>query len=133
MQDYQHLSAEELKAQLQDLEAQKSALTQALQAQHEQEKEALALEIKTLVSERGFDLEDITDQLFGRKRSRAGSPRRSSASFIRYADPDNPDNTYARGRMPAWLNEKMSAKGYDPTSPEHRAEFKETHLVRLAA
>jgi len=42
-------------------------------------------------------------------------------------------NTYLRGRLPNWLVEKMSANGNDPSSAEQRAQFKEQHLVKVAA
>lgn len=133
MEHYQQLSAEELKAQLEQIEAQKAALADALRARAEDEKRALAEEIRRLIQERGFDLEDISDRvLSGLKRRRAGSSSDVNAGYTRYADPDDPQNVYVRGRMPSWMVEKMSAHGYDPSSAEHRAEFKEKHLIRVS-
>lgn len=91
---------------------------------------------RALISERGYDLEAINENVLGLRkgnRKRAAAANDSNANYVRYADPDNPNNVYVRGRMPNWLIEKMSANGDDPTSPEHRAEFKDAHLVRLAA
>ena len=132
MENYEQLSAQELKAHLENLSAEKEALARALEARREEEKRTLANEIRQMISERGYDVEEITLLVLGRKRRRAAA-NEANASYARYADPDNPNNTYIRGRLPNWLVEKMSANGYDPTSAEHRAEFKEQHLVRVAA
>lgn len=69
-----------------------------------------------------------------RKRRRASSSANdANANYTRYADPDNPANTYTRGRMPTWLIEKMAANGFDPADADHRQHFKSEHLVQLAA
>ncbi|NBC46429.1 MAG: H-NS histone family protein [Gammaproteobacteria bacterium] len=130
MKNYEELSAAELKAELEEMAAKEQALKRALEARREQEKYELANEIKTMIKERGHDIEEVTDLVFGRKR-RSGASGGSNASYARYADPKNPNNTYLRGRLPNWLVEKMSANGYDPNSAEQRAQFKEEHLVRI--
>lgn len=132
MEQYEQLSAQELKAHLENLSAEKEALARALEERRDEEKRTLADEIRQQIAERGYDLEEITALVLGRKRRR-GSANEANASYARYADPDNPGNTYIRGRLPNWLVEKMSANGYDPTSAEHRAEFKEQHLIKVAA
>jgi DNA-binding protein H-NS len=132
MEHYAQLSSDELKAHLDKLDAEKKALAQALETRREDEKRALADEIKAMIKDRGYDLDEITELVLGRKRRRAKSAD-ANASYARYADPDNPNNTYIRGRLPNWLVEKMSANGYDPSSAEHRAQFKEQHLVKVAA
>jgi DNA-binding protein H-NS len=132
MENYEQLSAQELRAHLENLDAEKQALARALEARREDEKRALADEIKAMVKERGYDLDDIVGLVVGRKRKR-GAANDANASYARYADPDNPNNTYIRGRLPTWLVEKMSANGYDPSSAEDRARFKEQHLVKVAA
>jgi len=135
MDDIHHLSADELNAQLEALSAEREALKAALEYRHEAEKTELAAKIKGLISERGHNVEEIAELLQGRASGRKGRRQRAAAndSYTRYADPDNPENTYSRGRMPAWLVEKMSANGFDPADAEHRAQFKEQHLVKLAA
>ncbi|NBC46918.1 MAG: H-NS histone family protein [Gammaproteobacteria bacterium] len=132
MEQYEQLSADELKAHLENLDAEKQALARALEARQQQEKRELADQIKGMITERGYDAEEITGLVLGRKR-RNGKAADTSAGYARYADPDNPNNTYLRGRLPNWLVEKMSANGYDPRSAEHRAQFKEQHLVKIAA
>jgi DNA-binding protein H-NS len=131
MKNYEELSAEELKAELEELAAKEQALARALEARREEEKRELGNEIKAMIKERGHDIEEIVSLVFGRK-SRSDKSGASNASYARYADPDNPNNTYLRGRLPNWLVKKMSANGYDPGSAEQRAQFKEEHLVKLA-
>jgi DNA-binding protein H-NS len=132
MENYERLSADDLKAHLERLDAEKTALSRALESRREQDKRRLATEIKVLIKERGHDVGEIAELVLGRRR-RAGAQPDPNAGYTRYADPDNPNNTYVRGRLPNWLIEKMSANGYDPHSPEQRAQFKEQHLVRVAA
>jgi DNA-binding protein H-NS len=131
-------TADELKAELEALNQQRAHLSAALQQRAEQARADLAAEIKTLIHERGHDLEEITELMIGRslnrKRRRASSSANDApANYTRYADPDNPANTYTRGRMPAWLIDKMAANGFDPADVEHRQQFKSEHLVQLAA
>lgn len=138
MNTTEHLSADELKAQLEAITAEREALHVALQQRREAEKANLAAEIKTMISERGHALEEITELVIGRslngkRRRSASSANDAQANYTRYADPDNPDNTYTRGRMPAWLIDKMAANGFDPSDAEHRQQFKSEHLVQLAA
>ena len=138
MNDMHHLSAAELNAQLEALTAEREALHAALVHRREAEKTELAAEIKGLINERGHDVKEITELMLGHSNGRKRRRQRvaandSNANYTRYADPDNPENTYSRGRMPHWLIEKMAANGFDPTNAEHRAQFKEQHLVELAA
>lgn len=132
MKNYEQLSANELKAHLDQVNEQKAALARALEQRHEEEKRALADEIKALITDRGHDVSEIVELVNGRKRRGTKAPA-TNAGYARYADPENPSNTYVRGRLPNWLIDKMSANGYDPGSAEQRAEFKEQHLVRVAA
>ncbi len=138
MDNTQQLTADELKAQLDALNQERQALKAALEHRRESEKVELAGEIKVLINERGHDLEEIADLLIGRttgrkRRRQRAAANDANANYTRYADPDNPENVYTRGRMPNWLTEKMAANGFDPTNAEHRAQFKEQHLVQLAA
>jgi DNA-binding protein H-NS len=132
MDNFEEMSSDALRSHLEKIDAEKAALLQALDARKEEEMKSLAAEIKALIIERGFDVEEIADRVLSRKR-KASTSGKSSAGYERYADPDNPHQTYLRGRLPNWLSEKMVANGYDPTSPEHRTEFKEKHLVKVAA
>ena len=79
----------------------------------------------------GHDLEEITGQLLPRRRRAAGinkTRKSGSGDYIRYIDPDNPNNVYVRGVLPGWMKEKMTALGLDPSNREDREFFKANHL-----
>lgn len=134
MNHEQQPTADELKAQLDAITQEREALTAALARRREEEKSELAGEIRDMISARGYDLDEVIQLVQGRKRRRTGTAAAdANASYQRYADPDNPENVYVRGRMPNWLIEKMAVNGFDPANAEHRAQFKSQHLVQLAA
>ncbi|WP_462319907.1 H-NS histone family protein [Halochromatium sp.] len=139
MENTEQLSADALRAQLDALNAEREALKVALEQRREAEKLELAAEIKERINERGHDVEEIAQLVLSRatgrkqRRRQRAAANDANASYTRYADPDNPDNVYIRGRMPNWLIEKMAANGFDPSNAEHRAQFKEQHLIELAA
>lgn len=132
--DHRQLSADELKAQLDQLAEEKQMLNRALQDRRKAEKKELAAELKQLITNRGHDVAEIADLIAGgqKKRRRSGGLN-GNGSYTRYADPDNPDHVYVRGRLPSWLSEKMSANGFDPSKADDRQQFKERYLVELAA
>lgn len=128
----EQLSTAELQELLEQIDVEKQELMRALDARHEDDKRVLADDIKAIIKERGQDVEEIAKLLVARKRR---SPKRSAANagYTRYADPENLDNIYIRGRLPNWLAAKMTATGYDPGSKEHRDLFKEEQLIKIAA
>lgn len=133
--EHHQLSAEELRAQIDQLAEEKERLHRALQDRRKAEKKDLAAELKQLILDRGYDVGEIaaliSDGLKKRRRNSSGTS--GNGRYTRYADPDNPDLVYVRGRLPSWLSEKMSANGFDPSSAEDRQQFKERYLVELAA
>ncbi|MEA3638561.1 MAG: H-NS histone family protein [Lamprobacter sp.] len=137
MNHYEQLSAEEIQAQLDQVAQEQQQLHQALELRHKAEALALVAEVKQLILDRGYEVGEIAELIIGRAggKKQRGTKRTAvaSASYTGYADPDNPDNVYTRGRMPNWLIEKMAANGFDPADPEQRQQFKQQHLVELAA
>jgi DNA-binding protein H-NS len=130
LQTSQHQSAEEIRAQLAQLEADQAALRQALRERHAAEFAEFVAELREQINACGYDLDDVIARL---SKGRSGkSAKRTASSAVRYVDPDNPERGYVRGPLPGWLREKMEAAGYDPADKAQRQEFKETHL-RLAA
>jgi DNA-binding protein H-NS len=123
-------SVEEIQAQLAQLEADETALRQALRDQHAAEFAAFVGELREQIDARGYSLDDVVAQL-GKGRG-GSSTKRASASVTRYVDPENPAQTYSRGPLPRWLREKMEAAGYDPADKAQREEFKASYL-QLAA
>ena len=126
-------SAEEIQAHLEQLRQDQAALEQALKDRRKEEKKDLAAEIRDMILERGHDVAEIADLLSSQKKRRRSAANSTNSSYTHYADPDNPNNVYSRGRMPQWLIDKMAANGFDPSDAEQRQQFKEQHLKPLAA
>ncbi len=83
-------------------------------------------ELKDLITERGYDVEEIARDLApgsGRGRSTKGASRRSR---YKYVDPNNSENTYVSGPFANWMKLQMAEKGMNPDSKEDRERFKET-------
>ncbi|MEA1051877.1 H-NS histone family protein [Lamprobacter modestohalophilus] len=130
----EHHSAEEIQAQIEQVKQEQYALERAFEARLKEEKKAFVEELKQIIAERGYQQDDIAEQLGGRQRKQRGKrPGAGSGNYTQYVDPDNPENVYIRGRMPYWLIEKMAANGYDPENAEQRQQFKEEHLQKIAA
>ena len=121
------LSLDELQEQLQTLAQQQAELERLLQQKRDAGRKAFIQEIHALISERGYDLEDIATQLL----KRAGGGMTAPASRGGYADPSDPSRIYVRGPLPRWLKEQMLADGYDPASKEDRERFKAERLERV--
>jgi DNA-binding protein H-NS len=128
-QEFPDQSVQELQQQLAQLEADKKALEAALRKQRAAELTDFANGIKEQITERGYSINEVFSLLTkGRRNSKgAGGPKGR-----RYVDPDNPDNTYSRGPLPAWMKERMLAAGYNPEDKAHREEFKTSHLEVVA-
>lgn len=128
--EYQHLSAEELKNQIEQTKQREAELQKALSQRWQTEKVELAQEIRGMIDERGFNVDDIIEHLIPSKRRRGSSgPKKSgSGNYIRYVDPENPNNVYTRGVLPRWMKNKMAALGLDSSNKEDRESFKTNHL-----
>ncbi|MFP4076477.1 MAG: H-NS histone family protein [Halochromatium sp.] len=130
----EYRSAEEIQAHLEQLRQDQAALEQALKDRRKEEKKELAAEIKNMIIERGHDVFEIAELLLGgQKKRRRTAANSASSGYTLYADPDNPERVYSRGRMPQWLIDKMAANGFDPSDAQQRQQFKEQHLTPLAA
>jgi DNA-binding protein H-NS len=129
-QTAKHPPVEEIQAQLAQLEADESALREALREQQAAEFAAFVDELREQIRARGYGLDDVVAQLSKGRRGR--SAKRASGAVTRYVDPENPAQTYSRGPLPTWLREKMAAAGYDPADKAQREEFKASYL-KLAA
>jgi DNA-binding protein H-NS len=127
----EHQSAEEIQAQLAQVKEEQQALELAFKARLKEERKVFVEELKQLIAERGYQQDEIAEQLGGGKRKRRSSA--GNSGYTQYVDPDNPENVYIRGRMPNWLTEKMAANGFDPSNADHRQQFKQEHLQKMAA
>jgi DNA-binding protein H-NS len=127
--EYQNLSVEELQSQLHQVEQSKIDLEKALYQRWHEAKAELAQEIREMIEQRGYDLEEIMSLVAPRRRRAAGAKKSgSNRSYTRYVDPENPSNVYIRGVLPRWMKEKMAAQGYDPSSKPDREAFKSSYL-----
>jgi len=128
--EYQNLSVEELQNQLQQVEQSRADLEKALSQRWHEAKAELAQQIREMIEEKGYDVEEITSMIVPRRRRGAGA-KKGNRSYTRYIDPDNPGNVYIRGVLPGWMKEKMVAQGYDPSVKEDREAFKANYLQAI--
>jgi len=124
---YENLTVEEIQQQLEQIEQSRTDLEKALEQRRQQAKHDIAQEIKDMIADRGYDLGDVLPLLTGRKR-RAAAARKGDRHYVRYIDPENPDNVYVRGVIPGWMKQKMLDQGYDPSSKGDREAFKANFL-----
>ena len=135
---FEDLSAEQLRDKLAQTENELAALARALEERHEAQKGEIALQVRTLIIDAGYDLDEILP-LVPQKKARR--PRRGAAtapvaptapdpSFPGYVDPENPERVYVRGVLPGWMKALMTEKGYDPKDKASREAFKANVLVR---
>lgn len=139
--DFDDLSAEQLRDKLAQTENELAALARALEERHEAQKGEIALQVRTLITDAGYDLDEILPLV---PQKKAGRPRRRAAtapaapaapaapdpSFPGYVDPENPERVYVRGVLPGWMKALMTEKGYDPKDKASREAFKANVLVR---
>ena len=132
---FEDLSAEQLRDKLAETEHELAAIACALEERHEAQKGEVAQQVRTLILDAGYDLDEILPLV---PKKKAGRPRRRAApapeavapSFPTYVDPENPANAYARGVLPGWMKALMIEKGYDPKDKASREAFKANVLVR---
>jgi DNA-binding protein H-NS len=129
--EYQNLSAEELKNQIEQTKQREAELQRALNQRWQAEKTELAQEIRSMIEDRGYDVDEIISHVLPRRRRGSAAKKTGSGSYTRYADPENPENVYSRGVLPRWMKEKMASVGLDPSKKEDREAFKTNHLQPL--
>lgn len=126
--EYQNLSADELKNQIEQTKQREAELQRVLKNRWQAEKTQLAQEIRGMIEARGYDAEEVMDLVLPRRRRGAAAKKAGSGNYTCYVDPDNPKNVYTRGVLPGWMKEKMVASGLDPSKREDRDTFKANHL-----
>ncbi len=125
--DLSNMSAEEIKAQLQHLEANKRSLEKALEKQKTRQKSDLAGKIRDQILAEGFDVDEILE-LVDRKKRAGGGAEKPAGSYKTYVDPENPQNSYSRGVLPGWMKNRMQEAGLDPSNKADRDAFKARYL-----
>lgn len=128
--EYANLSVDEIKKQLAEIESNKAELKRALEVRRQEAKTEIAQQIRDLIAQHGYELDEILPLVESKRRRAAGAGRRAATGrqYTRYVDPENPDNVYVRGVLPRWMKQKMQEQGYDPASKADREAFKSSYL-----
>jgi DNA-binding protein H-NS len=121
---------EEMEQRLAQIEVDRKKLEAALAKRRQADLSAFAQSLREQIDAHGYRTTDVIALL--KRPGRRASSRRHDRSYTRYVDPENPKRSYARGRMPTWLRQKMEAAGYDANDRAQREEFKSRHLERVA-
>jgi len=138
--EYANLSVDEIQQQLAEIKSSETELKRALEVRRQEAKSEIAQQIKDLIAQYGYELEEILP-LVEAKRRRAGAGAGAGAAvrrapsgdrqYTRYVDPQNPENIYVRGVLPGWMKQKMQEQGYDPSVKAHRESFKSSYLQAI--
>jgi DNA-binding protein H-NS len=128
---FEDLSTEQLREKLAQTDNELAALARALEERHEAQKGEIALQVRNLITDAGYDLDEILPLVAVKTRRRARATAvASDSSFPAYVDPENPERVYVRGVLPGWMKALMTEKGYDPKDKASREAFKANVLVR---
>jgi len=126
--DYQNLDVEELEKQIQQMDQHRAELEQALEQRQQQAMYELAQEVKDIIVDRGYDVQEIISLIGVRKRpavrKRRAQGQDSERQYTKYVDPEDSNNIYSRGVLPGWMKQKMQDQGYDPSVKSDREAFK---------
>jgi DNA-binding protein H-NS len=130
--DFTNLSVDEIRQQLVQIEQNKADLEVALERRRQEAKFEVAQQVRDLILDRGYDINEILPLIPARKR-RGQGPKKAAPShqYPRYADPQNPAHVYVRGVIPGWMKQRMQEQGYDPSSKQDREAFKANYLTAL--
>lgn len=120
------LSSDELRKRLEETQSLMGQLAKEIERKKKTEKKQFAQEIKEMIVNRGYEVDEIVNELVpGTVKTRAGGKGTRRNKF-RYIDPDNPSNTYVSGPFALWMKRKMKEQGMDTESKEQRDQFKQT-------
>ncbi len=128
--EYANLSVDEIQQQLENIEMSKAELRRALEQRRQEAKQEIAEQIREMIVQQGYDLEEIVPLIVQRRRRAAAVARKGGGNrqYTRFVDPQNPENVYVRGVLPGWMKQKMQEQGYDPSSKSDREAFKASYL-----
>lgn len=128
--EYTSLSVDEIRQQLAQIEQNKADLEVALERRRQEAKVQVAQQVRDLILNNGYELDEILPLVAVRKR-RGQVAKKAAADnqYTRYADPQNPAHVYVRGVIPGWMKQRMQEQGYDPSSKQDREAFKANYLT----
>lgn len=130
--EYTNLSVDEIQQQLAQIEQSRADLEAALERRRQEAKSHVAQQVRDLIVNNGYDLNEILPLVSLRKR-RGPAPKKAASGhqYTRYADPQNPQHIYVRGVIPGWMKQRMQEEGYDAASKQDREAFKANYLTVL--
>jgi DNA-binding protein H-NS len=134
--EYATLSVDQIQQQLEEIEQSKAELQRALVARRQEAKHGVAQQVRDLIIQGGYDLDEIVPLIDPRRRRGTAATPRPAASgreYTRYVDPENPANVYVRGVLPGWMKQKMQEQGYDASVKADREAFKANYLKVVEA
>jgi DNA-binding protein H-NS len=137
--EYANLSVDEIQQQLDEIEQSKAELQRALVTRRQEARHGVAQQVKDLIAEHGYEIDEILPLIVARRRRGAGraaaQPRatQSGREYTRYVDPENAENIYVRGVLPGWMKQKMQEQGYDSSAKADREAFKANYLKVMEA
>ena len=128
--EYAGLSVDQIQQQLEEIEQSKAELQRALVARRQEAKHGVAQQVRDLIIQGGYDLDEIVPLIVPRRRrgTAAARPAATGREYTRYVDPENPENVYVRGVLPGWMKQKMQEQGYDASVKADREAFKANYL-----
>jgi len=99
--EYENLSLEELHAKLEETAEAQAAIEQLVAQRKEQAKGELAQEIRDLIAERGYAVEDIAELLQkGRRRKKADAQAKGAGRYACYVVPERKPRSFLKIRRP---------------------------------
>jgi len=124
------MSVEEIQQHLEEIEQNKAELQRALLSRRQEAKHGVAQQVRDLILQNGYELDEIIPLIMPRRRRGAAvkAAVSSGREYTRYVDPENSANVYVRGVLPAWMKQKMQEQGYDPSVKVDREAFKANYL-----
>ncbi|MEY6431148.1 H-NS histone family protein [Thioalkalicoccus limnaeus] len=130
------MTVDEIQRQLQKLQQSQADLERALEKRRQEGKLEVAQEVKDIIANRGYNVNEIAPLLTARRRrgsvKTAERPVKAvGRPYTQYVDPEEPKNVYVRGVIPRWMKQKMQDQGYDPAIKDHRDEFKANYLTAV--
>lgn len=128
--EFTQLSVDQIREKLQEVEQSRASLEKALQQRWQEQKTELAQQIRDMIDTHGYDAEEIMSLVMPRRR-RGAAGKKGARSYVRYVDPQNPENVYVRGVLPGWMKQKMTEQGYDPSVKDDREAFKANYLQAI--
>ena len=131
--EFSNMSVEEIRQQLAQIEQNRADLEVALERRRQEAKAQVAQQVRDLIIDNGYDLNEILPLVAVRKRRGLAAKKAvANTQYTRYADPQNPELVYVRGVLPGWMKQRMQEQGYDPSSRPDREAFKANYLTVLS-